>query len=309
MCPLLTGMIRRVYSYFMTHDKTYPEHGSTIPIDQGVCFSNDKGVFDERNKKEQLSYLKKLEPLLHQVLRSREKVLYVARCQWPQAVLDVLTSGWIAYFMNQAMIIVTSTRIIFLRTRSNNLPAGSLSQAEYHAIASYKRTGFGQSVELTYASGRIERFSSMQPKVSKKLIQVLETLVSSDHCAGKGERQYLCPRCSADLIKGRYACPDCNLQFKDPATAVKCALFYPGGGFFYMRRKFFGFQYALSELLLLGLLIVALVNIAQDTEFIGMAVIIGILLVITKAIHVFRARSYTGEYVLIRTDSSTMPYA
>ncbi|MBN2620856.1 hypothetical protein JXB22_07170 [candidate division WOR-3 bacterium] len=293
----------------MVQDHSYHDDILLIPVDWEVCYSDYDGKLDESIKKQQISYLKKLEPLLRQVLRSQEKVVYVVRCQWPRAILDVLTSGWLAYFMNQAMIILTSERIIFLRIRSNNVPAGSLSQVAYGDIAAYKRVGFGQSVLFTYASGRMERFSSMQPKISKKLIRVLSTRVPGDHSADQGHRHYLCPRCTSTLLEGRYTCPNCNLQFKDPSTVLKYGLLLPGGGFFYMRKKFFAFQYAVSELLLIGFLIIALFSMAEDPALVGLGITAAILLIVTKTIHVFRARSYAHEYVPVQKDNSALHHS
>jgi hypothetical protein len=290
----------------MAQERSYHDDTLLIPVDREICYSDHVGTPDEGIKRQQISYLKKLEPLLKHVLGSQERVLYVTRCQWPQAILDVLTSGWLAYFMNQAMIIVTSARIIFLRIRSNNSPAGSLSQAAYGDIVSYKRVGFGQSVQFTYTSGRLERFSSMQPKVSKKLIRVLSALVPDDRSTDQGQRHYLCPRCAAKLMKGRYTCPNCNLQFKDPSTVLKYGLLLPGGGFFYMRKKFFGFQYAVSELFLIGLLIIAMFGVAEDPALIGLGITAVILLLVIKAIHVFRARSYAREYMPAQADNATV---
>lgn len=276
----------------------------TIPVRREVCFSDDTGAFDERVRKQQLSYVYKLEPLLRRVLGSRESVLYVVRCQWPRIIIDIMTSGWLSYFMNQAMIIVTSERILFLRIKQDNSPIGTLSQASYTDIASCKRTGFGQVLQFAYTSGRIERFSSMPARSSKKLIQVLKTLIPGDRVTDQGRRQYICPRCNGKLTEGRYSCPNCSLQFKDPASTLKHALLYPGGGFFYLRKRFFGFQHAVSELFLIGLLLVALLDVIDDPASTGLAIVAAILLLLTKTIHAVHARSCAGEFVPITGDYS-----
>jgi hypothetical protein len=280
-----------------------------IPVDQEVCFSDHEGTLDERSKKQQISYLRKLEPVIRHYLNTDEKVLYVTRCQWPQSFIDILTSGWLAYFMNQAMIIVTSNRVIFFHVKSDNSPTGSLSQANFGDIVSCRKTGFGQSLLFTFQSGKLERFSGMPTKSSKKIVKILEEKVSGDQLADRGERHYLCPRCKTKLVKGQYTCPICNLQFKDPSTAIKYGLLFPGGGFFYMRKKFFGFQYAFTEILLLCLLICALSSMAYDPPLIGLAIVAAILIVITKTIHVFRVRGYTAEYVPAQADDSKMHYS
>ena len=76
-----------------------------------------------------------------------------------------------------------------------------------------------------------------------------------------------------------------------------------------MRRRFFGIQYAVSELLLAGLFVIALFNMVEDSALVGWVVMAAILFILTKAIHMVRARSYTGEYVPVLSDHSALHYA
>ena len=292
----------------MAEDRSFHDDSLMIPVDREVCFSDEKNTFNERIRTQQIARAKKLEPLLRHVLKSKETVLYIARCQWPMSMLEIFTSGWIAHLMNQATLVVTSDRIILIRIRSNGVPVGGLSQIGYHGIRSCKKTGWGQNLLCTYTSGKTEQFRNIGTMVCTKLMELIEKRRQDVHTTEHNERHYLCPRCTATLAMHRYTCPNCNLLFRNPVTALKYGVMFPGGGFFYMRRRFFGFQYGLGELLLIGFLIFTLFSMPNTTQYTGMAIFLVIALVITKAIHIFRARSYAQEYVPVHADDSTIHY-
>ena len=109
---------------------------------------------------------------------------------------------------------------------------------------------------------------------------------------------HLCPRCTKELVKGEYACPNCHLAFKNRSDAKRIALIYPGGGYFYAGHPILGIGDAITELVLMVLFVASL------TEVLGgsgsgsvMLAVLGAALIIEKAISVYHSNHFISEYI------------
>jgi hypothetical protein len=183
----------------------------------------------------------------------------------------------------------------------NFKPKASVAQIVYGDIAEAKVSGFlGRALTLKYLSGKKESFNYIQPAEFKKLKAILPTLPKGDQPSEVSERHHLCPRCQARLLPKKYTCPSCRLQFKDGERAIKLSILYPGGGYFYTRHPWLGVGDALTEGILLILVIAGLIDGLSGesgTEARLSVFFVGAILVIEKAQTIYHAKHYVNEYI------------
>ena len=112
------------------------------------------------------------------------------------------------------------------------------------------------------------------------------------------ERTHLCPRCTNTLIKDKYTCPTCTLEFKNKEQTRRISIIYPGGGYFYTGHPFLGFADALTEMYLTFLVIVsALAAISGAAGSISTLVLFGVILALEKVMTVYHSNHFIKEYI------------
>ena len=272
-----------------------------LRINQDVCFTthNDKPHKGTTNR--QLKVLRNVAPLLKQVLKSDEEILLAVRASSPMSWIEQMTTGWIIYYLKRCVLVFTNKRILHIPTKMNFKPKASIAQILYGDIAEAKVTGFlGRVLKLKYKTGKKESFNYVESPEFKKLKALLPTLPKEGQPSEVGERHHLCPRCQARLLAGKFDCPNCQLKFKDGERAWRLSILYPGGGYFYTGHPFLGIADAITEGVLLILVIGGLIDVLtgeRGPEGWSVVVIFGVALIIEKAETIYHAKHYVNEYI------------
>jgi hypothetical protein len=272
-----------------------------LRINQDVCFTTHNNKLHMGTANRQLKMLKKLAPLLKPVLKPDEEILLAVRASSPMSWFEQLVTGWIIYYLKRCVLVVTNKRILHFPTRLNFGPKASVAQILYGDIAEAKASGFfGRALRLKYKTGKKEDFNYVESAEFKKLKALLPTLPRDGQLSEVSERHHLCPRCQARLLAGRYKCPSCRLQFKDGARAIKLSIIYPGGGYFYTRHPWLGVADAITEGILLIIVMTGLMDAlsAEGGPQAWVSVFIfAAALIIEKAQTIYHAKHYVNEYI------------
>lgn len=280
-----------------------------LRIKQEVCFTTPNNKPHMRQIRRQLKVLKDFAPLLKQVLQQDEEILLAVRASSPMSWIEQLTMGWVIYLLKRCVLIFTNKRILHLPTTMNFKAKPSIAQIIYSDIAEAKASGFmGRALTLKYKSGKKETFNYVEASDFKKLKTLISTLPAGDQPSEVSERQHLCPRCQAKLLRGKFSCPNCHLAFKDGERAMRLSILWPGGGYFYTGHPFLGVADALAEGMLLILVIGGLIEILtgeRGSEGWVLVGIFGAALIIEKAETIYHAKHYVNEYIPV--DKKFMP--
>ena len=272
-----------------------------LRINQDVCFTTHNNNLHMGTVKRQMKVLKELAPMLKQVLKPDEEILLAVKASSPMSWFEQMVTGWIIYYLKRCVLVVTNKRILHFPTRLNFKPKASVAQILHGDIAEAKVSGFlGRALTLKYRSGKKESFNYIQPAEFKKLKAILPTLPKGDQPSEVSERHHLCPRCQARLLARKYSCPSCRLQFKDGERAIKLSILYPGGGYFYTRHPWLGIGDAITEGMLLIIVIAGLIEALSgegEPGAWGSVFIFAAALVIEKAHTIYHAKHYVNEYI------------
>ncbi len=276
-------------------DKTLLE----LPINRDVAFSDVQGRHKPGLEKKQMKLLAKAAPLLRKVLEPDEEIHFVAPGATPYSTLEFLTAGWLIVYLKRCLLVVTDRRLLHIPARYSFEPKMSISQVRYGDVVEHKVGAFlGGKLKLTYRDNRKETFTAFPGWAAKKLKAMLPPRSGQGPASMVKGRQYLCPRCAAVLAQDSATCAGCSLPFKDKKTALKYSLLYPGGGYFYTGHSWLGIGDAITEGILILMVILGLVmtfdpEVGSDGLFV--VVPFGILLAIEKAITVYHAQHFVAE--------------
>ncbi len=273
-----------------------------LPINQTVAFSNHKGEFKERLKKQQLKLLAPFVPVLKQFLEPGEEILLAMRGCSPMSFLEQFTTGWIVYYLKRCILVVTDRRILHFPAKGNYTPRHSIAQIRFGDVEEIKPSTFlSRKFTVLYKNGSREIFLQVRDTPKLKAILAEITMTGQQPTAYRG-RHHLCPRCTAPLKIGDYLCPSCKLEFKNARKARNLSILIPGGGYFYTGHPWIGIGDAIVETTLTVLVLTALVNLLSGTgseEPLPMVIIFGIVLVIEKLYTIYHARHYVKEYLSV----------
>jgi hypothetical protein len=282
-----------------------------LRINSDIAFTTHKNKPRRRTMNLQLKLLRPLAPMLKQLLAKDEEILLAARACSPMSWFEQATTGWIVMYLKRCVLVVTNKRILHFPARHNYAPKKSVAQILYRDIAEAKLRGFlGCVLTLRYKSGKKESFNYVMRAEFTKLKTLLPGLANQGEPSEVGERHHLCPRCQARLVKGKFTCPDCHLTFKDGDQALKLSILYPGGGYFYTRHPFLGIGDALTEGILLIMVIAGLIDwlTGEGGEEAWVSVVaFGTVLIIEKLQTIYHAKHYVNEYIPL--DDNFVPAA
>ncbi len=276
-----------------------------LSINRETAFSDKKGRFKERVKKQQLEMLKNYVPLLKQFLEPGETILLAMRGCSPMTAMEQLTSGWKIYYLKRCTLVVTDRRILHFPSTRDFSPRHSIAQIRYGDVEEIKPSVFWGRFTVKYKSGAKELF--LYVKQSAKLKSILPALKSAGSPpTAAGARQHLCPKCNAALTPGVYVCPSCRLEFKSEERARKLSIIYPGGGYFYTNHPFLGAGDAVVESALIFLVLAGVVNLATGSavqeENLFNVIFFGLILVLEKLYSVYHAKHYVKEYIPVEKE-------
>jgi hypothetical protein len=269
-----------------------------LPIHKEICFSNHKKEFKEKIRKDQTKILTKFAPLLKQLLEPGEEILLAVTATSPMSFLEQGTTGWMIYYLKRCVLVFTNKRILHFPTKSNYSPKHSLSQIRYGDIEKLKLSGFlGRVLKLEYKSGRKEKFCYIKSREFRKL-KTLQSLVAETHQPSKVmERHSLCPKCTSPLLKNVFSCPNCHLEFKNVKDAIKYSIIFPGGGYFYAGHPFLGIMDAITEGILLIVLITRMLEALKGVESWGSVLFIAVILSFEKSITIYHTKHALSEFM------------
>ncbi len=277
-----------------------------LPINQETAFSNPKGKYKERIRKQQLKMLKAYVPLLKQFLEPGEVILLAMRGCSPMSFLEQFTTGWIIYYLKRCTLVVTDRRVLHFPSKTNYSPRHSIAQIRYGDVDEIKPATFlGRKFTVRYKNGAKETF--LYAKDSAKLKSILPALPTAGlRPTTIGGRHHLCPKCNAPLTPGEYACSFCRLEFKNEKKARTLSILLPGGGYFYTGHPFLGTGDAVVETMLILMVALALLNRATGADAGGVwmpqFVFFGILLFLEKLYTIYHAKHYVKEYIPVEKD-------
>ena len=280
-----------------------------LPINTESAFSNKKGEFKERIKKQQLNILKDYVPRLKQFLEPGEEVLLAMRGCSPMTSMQQFTSGWMIYYVKRCTLVVTNRRIMHFPAKKDFSPRQSIAQILYGDVEEIKPSAFLSRFTVKYKNGSKETF--LYVKESAKLKSILPAIqLTGQQPTTIGARHHLCPKCNAVLTPGVYACSSCRLEFKNEQRARKLSIIYPGGGYFYTNHPFLGAGDAIVEAILISMVLMGLVNMLSgvyDTAAgLFQVVFFGFILVLEKLYSVYHAKHYVKEYIPVEKDVRPM---
>jgi hypothetical protein len=266
-----------------------------LPVDREGIFSNDKGIYVPGIEKRQNKLLDKIS-FLKPFLKEGEKIILVTTACSPMSFLEQFFSGWIVYYLKRSMLIMTNRRIFHVPARINYSYRNSIAQIHYSDCQTVVMKG--SALIIGYKNKKKEKFYYVASKERKKIKSLLKTLSLEGEQSATGERSHLCPRCTVELTKGRYACPNCHLSFKEKEEGRKIATIYPGGGYFYTRHPILGVGDAITEVVLMIMVILSLVMAIRGVEG-GFITLLfwTIALVFEKLISVYHSDQFIDEYI------------
>jgi hypothetical protein len=273
-----------------------PEELLGIPVEHATLFANHKNVYKRRIEKRQTKFIEKLS-CLKPFLQADERVTCVTTAHSPMTVLEQFLMGWIIFFLKQCLLVFTNKRVLHIPTKSNYSYRNCMAQILYADCQSIAVRG--GTLVVKYASDKKEKFYHVASKERKKIKSLLKTVSLEGQQSVARERTHLCPRCTAELIKDRYTCPNCKLKFKNKAEARKISIIYPGGGYFYTRHPVLGLGDAFVELILMTMIITSLIDAMRGTGDADFSVLFfwAIVLAIEKAVTVHDSNKFINEYI------------
>lgn len=268
-----------------------------LPINKEICFSNHKNQFKEKIMKDQTKILTLFASFLKPFLEPGEEIWLGVKASSPMSFVEQMTTGWLIYYVKRCMLIFTNKRIFHFPTKYDFAPKHSLSQIRYGDIEDFKLSGFlSRVLKIEYKSGKKEKFYYIKSREFKKL-KTLEPLFIKTQPSPIMERHFLCPRCTAPLPQSVFSCPNCHLEFKNMKDAIRLSILFPGGGYFYTGHPVLGIMDAITEGILLILLVSNIVVALRRMELWGSVLIVAIILSIEKLITIYHAKHYISEYI------------
>ncbi|MBN2130358.1 MAG: hypothetical protein JW741_12720 [Sedimentisphaerales bacterium] len=267
-----------------------------LPVDADVLFSDKDGVRRKSVQNKKLKLLQKL-AFLRKFLAPDERIVFVTTGCSPFSAVEQMTIGhaWV-YLIKRALFVFTNKRILHVPTTMSYEYRGSLAQILYQDCRAQYVKGSAFFVECH--SGKKEKFYGI-PRADRAMIRRLNIEAGEfGPRSARPERNFLCPQCASVLTPEQYACPSCNLEFKNKAEALKYSLLAPGGGYFYTRHWGLGILDAMAESYLLLLTAVAFLAAALgDPEALPAVVILSVILGFEKLITVYHSNHFIAEFL------------
>ena len=221
-----------------------------LPVDRKALFSNHNDVYKKRIEKRQRKLFIKIGPL-KPFLKRHEQILLVTTGYSPLSSLGNYLTGFAFSYLKRSLFVFTNLRIIHLPTTSSYKYKNSLAQIVYAGCQSItlKR---GTLVVQFAKLNQIEKFEAIAVQERKKIRALLKKSIPLSGTKGNlSGRIHLCPRCAHRLVEKKYACENCQLNFKGRFVAAMLAILVPGGGYFYLGQRLIGALDAVLEIFLL----------------------------------------------------------
>lgn len=280
--------------------RAFDSNVTGIPLDQDILFSDHLNNYKKGIEKRQTKLLKKID-FLKPFLKDDETVLLVTTGCSPMSVLEQFLMGWIVFYMKRSLFVFTNKRVFHIPTKPNYKYRHSLAGIPYANCRTIEMKG--RTLVVTYQKGKQEKFYYMARAERKKIASLLKILPLKEVRGRLTEKVHLCPQCTNELIADNPICPNCRLEFKNKNEGKKISILYPGGGYFYTRHWWLGIGDAFTEVLLLLLVIVSLVDAVSGSEggLFGFFFFL-LVLMMEKAISVYHSDHFIKEFIPVKKD-------
>jgi len=208
------------------------------PYDYRTMFPAD-GFWARRASRKRLILLKRIDEQLRAMLWPGERVVFLTSGALHSFAESYLVGG-VVYYVNRRAIVLTTERIILMQVDGRGQPRALRSQVLLPSIASFARTGLGNTV-LRLADGAKYVFARVRRRDRKALVELtpLATARATAPATGAG-LEHLCPRCFKVLHDQPLECPHCGGGLKSPRKAAVLSLLFPGLGNIYLGNRGMG---------------------------------------------------------------------
>jgi hypothetical protein len=266
-----------------------------LPVNGDVIFSNHKHVFKKGIEHRQRSLLNRLS-FLKPFLEEGEEISLVTTGCSPVTFSERFWTGLNVFHLKCSLLIFTDRRVFHVPTNKHHHYKDSIAHFYYADCSSIGIRGL--TLIVWYKNGTKEKFHHIAVREEKRLRAFLKS-ISLEGTAGPAQgRIHLCPRCTKELDDVKYVCGNCNLEFKDKATARRISILYPGGGYFYARHPFLGIADAVIEVILLCMFIASLAGSLMGIKYSGWGSFIFLFaLLFEKILTVYHSTNMINEYI------------
>lgn len=266
-----------------------------LPVNRDIIFSNHKDTYKQGTEKRQTKLLQKIS-FIKPFLKEDEKILLITTGCSPMSIMEQLLMGWIVFYLKRSLFVFTNKRIFHIPTRINYSYRNSITQILYADCQTIEMKG--RTLVARYKNGKKEKFYYIGGKEKKKIKTLLKTILLEGIQSKTAGRIHICPRCTKELIGDEYTCPNCRLEFKSKAETKRISIVYPGGGYFYTGHPWLGVGDAITESILLLVMVLSLVDALQGGENgFGSFVFFSVVLVLEKVITVYHSNHFIKEYI------------
>ena len=264
-------------------------------LDAPVAFADHRGKHKSRLEKRQRKLLAKLPQLAH-FLEKDERVHWLTTACSPTPIFEQLTTGWIVFYINRALLVVTDRRILHVPATQSYEYRDSIAEIRYTDCRDIRVKG--RHLAVRFGNGKQELFLYMAGAERRRIKQFFRDMRFEAN-PGKSGRQHMCPRCTSLLKAGTWQCPGCRLAFKEMGDAMKMSIWLPGGGYFYTRHPFLGIGDFVVEAFLIFnviLFVTQAIESGDQAQWVT-AGFFGFILVVEKLISIYHANRYIREYI------------
>jgi len=266
-----------------------------LPLNTETMFSNHKGVHKKGIEKRQTKLAGKL-TAISSFLEEGERVLLITTACSPTSLWEQLTIGWLFVYLKRSFLVFTDRRILHVPAALDFTYRNSIAQILYADCEWLKPKG--RKLVVKYKSGKKETFHYLAKQDPKKIKSLLPTVSFAGEPSRTHKRTHLCPRCTVELEAGVYTCGNCQLEFKSKKEARRLSIRYPGGGYFYTGHPVLGVSDAITEIWLLVLTVLSLIDMINGVPGGGIGVaVFGVGLVIEKLMTISHSNHFVTEYI------------
>jgi hypothetical protein len=266
-----------------------------LPVNREIIFSNYKNIYKKGVEHRQRSLIAMLSFLKGFLVEGEEILLVTTGCS-PVSFGERFWTGLNVFQLKCSLLIFTSTRVFHVPATKHYSYRNSIAHFFYADCFSIQMKRL--TLVVKYKNGKKEKFHHIAVREEKKIKTLLKG-ISFEELSGRTQgRVHLCPRCTKELEPGCFICANCSLEFREISRAKKISLIYPGGGYFYTRHLFLGIADAVTELILIGLIILSIAGKSKGIKFSEWGVILfSFALVFEKIITVYHSNNFIKEYI------------
>jgi hypothetical protein len=264
-----------------------------LPVNRDVMFADHRGNYKKKIEKQQRELIVKI-PFIKPFLEPDESILLVTTGYSLVNTLEQILTAWIFIYLKRSLFIFTNKRIFHVPTTVRYGYRNSIAQILYSESQSIGLKG-RTLVVMCGVCGHQDKFVGIRGKEKRKIKSLLESVEFKGRRHPSSERAHLCPRCTKELAKGRYVCPNCSLEFKKKS---RLRSLLPGLGYFYVRQPFLGVVNIILELVLIGLLISSYLKLADNLERGSLYMLLfGGLFIFEKTAAMYHSNHFVEEYI------------